>query len=364
MLHKNISLGENHKLHNWEYANAASRVAANGFTSTDIGKIAWQKDNDTFWMLKTSSPIVWVSVGKEGVPSDSLDFNLASVATGAVGRLKWNDTDGTLEVGLKGGSSTLQIGQEMVKRVYNNTGGTLVDGQVVYITGASVDRLTVALADADSEATSSKTFGVVTETINNNSEGFITTFGLVRGLNTSLLNEGDTLYLSSVSGQYTNVEPIPPQHRVIVGYVVRKNATDGSIFVSVSNGYELDELHDVLVTNIQNSQVIAYDAVSGLWKNKSPTVFNTRLVTANTNVSVTDYTIRCNCQLSDIIVALPAANTVNGFVFVIKKINNSIYNAVITPVPTELIDGLATAVVTTYNQSVTIQSNGTSWDIL
>ena len=41
-----------------------------------------------------------------------IQFNTTGTATPAVGRLWWNDTDGTLDLGMKGGNVTQQIGQE------------------------------------------------------------------------------------------------------------------------------------------------------------------------------------------------------------------------------------------------------------
>lgn len=45
----------------FEFDDAAERTGASGFTPQDIGAIAWQKDNDTFWMLKDVAP-TWVSI--------------------------------------------------------------------------------------------------------------------------------------------------------------------------------------------------------------------------------------------------------------------------------------------------------------
>lgn len=369
MLHKNISLSEIHKIHNWEVSDATARNALS-VTSGDIGKIAWQTDNDTYWALKNNSPVTWNTLGKDGSPVSNLDFNTATTATDSVARLKWNDVDGTLEVGLKGGQSTLQIGQEIVKRIYNNTGSTLTDGQVVYVTGASAGRLTVALADADFESTSHRTIGVVTETIANNSEGFITVFGFVRGLNTSSFNEGDLLYLSGTPGVYTNVEPVAPQHRVIVGFVIRKNASNGSIFISINNGYELNELHDILISSVTDGQVLAYDSATGTWKNVSisgvgsDTSYPTRVVTTSTSISNLDYTIRCNCSSNDITINLPAASTLSGYVFNIKKIDNTSNKVFIQANSVEEIDGTNVAEIEVQYVTLTIQSNGTSWDII
>ena len=183
--------------------------------------------------------------------------------SGAPSRLTWNDTDGTLDLGLKGGNVTLQIGQETVARVVNKTGADLLeaDFKIVRVRsvaegGAQGQRLAVVLAQADSEADSATTLGVVTETITNNQEGFITIFGQVKQINTTGAKsyggletwvDGDVLYLSPThAGYLTKVKPVPPQHLVIIGYVEYAHPNNGKIFVKVDNGWEIGELHDVL----------------------------------------------------------------------------------------------------------------------
>jgi hypothetical protein len=42
---------------------------------------------------------------------------------------------------------------------------------------------------------------------------------------------------------------------------------NGEIFVKVQNGYEIDELHNVVITSPADNQVLAYEAATGLWKN-------------------------------------------------------------------------------------------------
>lgn len=212
---------------------------------------------------------------------DYIDINTtAPVPVGAVGRLKWNDTDGTLDLGLKGGNVTLQVGQENVLRVKNDEATTLNDGEVVYITGASGANLLVKRALGNSDVTSASTIGVVTESIAANGQGFITTFGQVRGLDTSAFNEGDVLYLSpTIAGAITATKPVAPQHMVLVGYCTKKSAGNGEIFVKVDNGYEIDELHNVLVAApVQAGSLLIYDATVGVWKNAR--------LTAGTNVSI------------------------------------------------------------------------------
>ena len=173
-------------------------------------------------------------------------------------KLIWNDTDGTLDLGLKGGNVTLQIGQKQVVRIVNKTGISLTAAayQVVKISGAQGNRLKVALALGDSDVNSADTIGIVTEDISLNQEGFVTNSGLVRSINTTgalqgeTWNDGDVLYLSpTTAGAITNIKPQAPQHTVILGFVVNAHPTQGAIFVKVDNGYEIDELHNVRITS-------------------------------------------------------------------------------------------------------------------
>jgi hypothetical protein len=208
-----------------------------------------------------------------------IEFDQAAAYQVVAGELAWNDTDGTLDLGLKGGNVTLQIGQEQLVRVVNKTATNVnlleANYQVVRITGAQGQRLKVDLALATTNALSAQTIGVVTETINDNQEGFVTVSGLVRGINTtgSLQTEtwadGDILYLSpTTAGNITNVKPIAPNHLIIIGYVVSAHITQGSIYVKVDNGYELDELHNVTIATPLNNDVLTYETSSSLWKNK------------------------------------------------------------------------------------------------
>lgn len=183
--------------------------------------------------------------------------------------IKWNDGDGTLEVGLKGGNIKLPVGQEEITLCYNGTGGTLTKGTVVYISGAQGQRPRISKASASSESTSSKTFGIVSENIANGAEGFVTTFGVVSNVDTSAFTEGSALYLSTTAGGIVDTPQTPPNHTVFIGYCLKSNQSSGRIFVKVQNGYELQELHNVLITSPTTGQSIKYDSTTGLWTNQN-----------------------------------------------------------------------------------------------
>jgi len=46
----------NHILENWTYANAAARTGATGFVAGDVGKIAYQTDEGSYWRLTATTP--------------------------------------------------------------------------------------------------------------------------------------------------------------------------------------------------------------------------------------------------------------------------------------------------------------------
>jgi len=155
--------------------------------------------------------------------------------------------------------------QKQIAYVKNQSGVTMYKGQAVYSSGSTGDNKLVQLASSNTEQASSKTFGIVeTDSIPNGSHGYIITFGLLDKINTDNLTEGSSVYLSSTPGQLTNTKPQAPLHLVTIGVCIRKQQNNGSIFVKIQNGFELDELHDVRITSPVNNASLYYSG--GLWR--------------------------------------------------------------------------------------------------
>lgn len=157
--------------------------------------------------------------------------------------------------------------------VRNSTGSTLTKGQIVYLSGATGNRPNAVLAQANSEATSSKTIGMVTANIANNADGYIAVNGTLHDIDTSAFTAGDMLWLSATTagGVVANTPPSEPNHAVFIGYVARAHPTQGRVVLAIQNGYELDELHGVQITTPSNGQVLSYNSTSGLWVNSTLT---------------------------------------------------------------------------------------------
>lgn len=211
-----------------------------------------------------------VNLGEWGITSGYYGFDLTPTGTPtSVGTMFWDSFYRTPSVITGTGATTLQLGQEQVTLVHNNTGATLTDGQVVYVTGSTGELPSVALATNTTEAASSVTFGVVTESIPHGEDGFVTTSGMIHGLNTLAFTEGQALWLGATAGTFTNVKPVAPANSVLIGYVIKRAGGNGSIFVKIQNGYELEELHDVLISGVTNNEGLFWDSATSLWKNKS-----------------------------------------------------------------------------------------------
>lgn len=182
-------------------------------------------------------------------------------------------------------------------------------GTVVYIGGATGNRPYVLKADADLEASSSKTFGLLAESIGPNADGLCCVEGVLTGLDLRTSNgwaDGDKLWLSQTAGEFTKTVPAEPAHAVFIGTISRAHPTLGTVIVQIQNGYELNELHGVLLDDPPaDGDVLTYETSSGLWKNK-PTQLGVSLLTSfYTTVNATDDTV-------DVMSTTVSANTLNA----------------------------------------------------
>lgn len=168
----------------------------------------------------------------------------------------------------------------VIATVVNKTGTNLLASEykAVKVSTAQGQRLAVDFAQANNDNNSADTIGLVRENISNNQEGDITILGQVTGINTtgSLQGEtwadGDVLYLSpTTAGAITNIKPTGlTGHLVIIGYVEYAHANNGKIYTKISNGYEIDELHNVYInpSTLANNDFLTYNSADSLWKNK------------------------------------------------------------------------------------------------
>ena len=211
---------------------------------------------------------------------DYVDFNRIGPHVPAARRMQWNDDDGTIDVGLNA-DVVLQVGQEMQFYAKNTSGGAIDNGSPVMFTGTigASGKLTFSKAVADGSITSLYMMGVATEDIPNNGFGYITSFGKVRGFNTSgapyseTWADGDIIYFSpTVAGGWTNVLPAAPNLDLPVAVVLTAaTGGSGSIFVRMNTGQYLTSLHDVYAPSPSDGEILEYDSGNTRWQN-SPNI--------------------------------------------------------------------------------------------
>jgi len=199
----------------------------------------------------------------------SILFDITNGAVSEEGRLKWNATDGTLEVGMPGGSVNLQIGQEMLVRVRNVTGVTILNGKAVRINGVSGNNPTIGLSDANDPANAGM-IGLATEDIAHNDYGYVTTSGMVRDVDTLAWSVSDRLFVSQTPGELTNVYPSGTDRIILAGIVIKDSETEGIIWVLPINQAHLSELSSVTIASPADNEVLAYDSGTGTWINQTP----------------------------------------------------------------------------------------------
>lgn len=153
----------------------------------------------------------------------------------------------------------------LVSYVQNAESNTITTGTCVYLFGATGDHASVKRADNSSDATSSKTIGVVGANIASSQNGPIITRGYIDGIDLSTgYTVGDILWLGK-NGAFTTTKPIASDHLVFIGVVVRAT-NNGIIYVATQNGYELDEIHNVQISNtLASGDFLKYNGT--LWVN-------------------------------------------------------------------------------------------------
>jgi hypothetical protein len=204
---------------------------------------------------------------------EAVQFDIAAaVDPVADGQLAWNADEGTLELG-KGGISNY-IGQETMVLCRNSSNTVAIPkGTAVMFAGTlgASGRLKVAPMVANGTLPGYVFFGVTDQAIAGGSDGYVSVFGKIRGVNTSAYVDGDILWCDpAVAGGFTKVEPQAPNLKLAVAAVIRA-ANNGTIFVRWTTGARLQDLHDVEANGSkQDGDVLAWNAIANRWEAVNP----------------------------------------------------------------------------------------------
>lgn len=151
----------------------------------------------------------------------------------------------------------------------------LTIGQAVYVSSANGTNMIVSKADYSTEATSSKTMGLIAQSLAINGIGFVITEGLLAGLNTASAAAGDPVWLGANGDLIYGLvnKPSAPNHMVFIGIVTRANSSNGEIFVKAQNGFEVEELHNMQDVDYSSAigadSFLIKDSTTSLWKRLS-----------------------------------------------------------------------------------------------
>lgn len=206
--------------------------------SGDTKQFLWDESTDE-WTLDDNTKVDG-TITSDRVYTDIIDFNTGYTGNTIVeGRMYWSEDDQTVALGLHSGEVQLQLGQETHYLIKNQSGTTIENGRVVRAAGTlgSSGRILGEYMIADGTIPPKFTLGVATHDIINGEDGYVTEFGLVRGIDTTgslygeTWNDGDLLWVSpTIPGGLTNIEPVVPNLHIEVAIVINA-AANGSIFV-------------------------------------------------------------------------------------------------------------------------------------
>lgn len=217
----------------------------------ELGTMAQLQQNNVPWQTFDTTP--------EGVPAN-------------IGTVAW---DGGTTLGIQMTANVLQpVGE--AQYFYIKADSTITKGQLIMFTGAVGASGVIKGAPATGLTDGQYLMGIAAEDIATNGFGLVTSFGHVRGWNTTgapvgeTWVDGDILYYNpSIAGGLTKTQPIAPNVKATIAVVVNAApAGSGDVFVRVSTGSVLGGTDsNVQFGTLANGDLIQYDSALQYWKN-------------------------------------------------------------------------------------------------
>lgn len=219
--------------------DGTSIVLTSGATAGDLLYIIAFKSFTTADMVAASTGGTFYNdIAVQGqITTDALQL---TGGTGTQGTFSWNTDEETVDLIQDG--ATLQLGQEVQWHCRNNTGSTILNGTPVMATGTlgTSGRITIAPMVSTTQSNAKYFIGIATEDIAAGTDGKVTHFGKVRGIDTSGFAEGAVLWLSTTTdATLTATEPTSGM-KIACAFVLTSHATNGTLAVRVSNAESFD----------------------------------------------------------------------------------------------------------------------------
>lgn len=288
-----------------------------------------------------------------------------------IGTVAW---DGGTTLGIQMTANVLQpVGE--AQYFYIKADSTITKGQLIMFTGAVGASGVIKGAPATGLTDGQYLMGIAAEDIATNGFGLVTSFGHVRGWNTTgapvgeTWADGDILYYNpSIAGGLTKTQPTAPNVKATIAVVVNAApAGSGDVFVRVSTGSVLGGTDsNVQFGTLATNDLIQYNGT--YWTNVTPASVISGAggapvtKTANFTVANGETWLINNKSGSSCTVTLPSASTNTGRVlYFLNYQNQTLVSASNNVVP--LAGGSATTAIleAVAGANATLVSDGTNW---
>lgn len=227
---------------------------------------------------------------------NSLAFD--TTPTGAIaaqGEVMWNSDEETLDIQLN--SFAQHVGEHVLYHVKNNTGSTIAKGVPVMFAGTNGASGKLLVQPWNGTGPSTYFMGLTAEQLLDTEEGFVISFGKLRGIQTNGGNYGETwadgeiIYVGTTTGSLTKTQPAAPNPHIQVCAVVNAHASNGTLFIRPTLGSNIKDDEGVTITSLSSGQLLIANNAGTVFENKSvsgdATLANTgalTLATVNSNV--------------------------------------------------------------------------------
>ena len=320
----------------------------------ELGTMAALQQANLPWVTFDTTP--------ENVPTD-------------IGTVAW---DGGTTLGIQMTANVLQqVGE--TQYYYIKASAAIAKGELVMFDG-SVGASGVLKGKPSTGVTNGQLImGVAAEAIASNGFGLVSSFGLVRGFNTTgtpygeVWADGDILYYnpSYAGGLTKNLPAAPTPHVVVAAVVNAATAGSGSVFVRVQAEPLISQLSDVYAPTPANGDVLVYDGVQSRWENvpASSVIYTASgapvTKTADFTVAATETWLINNKSGSTCTVTLPSAAAYTGRTLTFKNMQaQTLVSASSNVVPIDSTTAGTAILLAVVGNWATMVSDGTNWVIM
>lgn len=243
-----------------------------------VGKLAFGTPRQLLQVNSAGTSAEWASnidipgtLAVTGKTTLDSTIQVGEVAPTLPGEFGWNADEATVDLALSGGIIN-HLGQSIQLLCRNDAGVTIPKGKAVMFSGTvgNSGRIKIKPMVADSTYPGYVFLGVTCQSIGVGEDGYVTTFGKIKGVNTSTYADGNILWCDPANpGGFTATEPSAPNLKLPVAAVIHA-ANNGTIMVRWDTGSRLADLHDVDANgSVVDGDLLSYNGTTERWEAKS-----------------------------------------------------------------------------------------------